>query len=167
VFTSHPVSDDPNNSLNAEIYVMNPDGTGRHQLTFNQYEERAPSWSPDGTQIAFCARIGGNDFEICVMNADGRGFQQLTSNTVPDLTPSWSPDGTQIAFQQGPVGRPQIFIMNSELDPDGTLPKAHPLEDPLPLGRNQAPPVGRGQDARRIGSQRWCRRDLLRRISGG
>jgi Tol biopolymer transport system component len=62
------------------------------------------------------------------MNADGSGFQQLTSNTVPDLTPSWSPDGTQIAFQQGPVGRPQIFIMNSELDPDG--PESAPAGRP-------------------------------------
>jgi dipeptidyl aminopeptidase/acylaminoacyl peptidase len=127
VFTSHPVTDNPLNSTHAEIYVINPDGTGRHQLTFNEWEERAPSWSPDGTKIAFCARIGGNDFEICVMNADGSGFQQLTSNSniISDLTPSWSPDGTQIAFQQFVPGQgAQIFTMNPELNPDGSLPFA-------------------------------------------
>lgn len=119
MFTSHPVTDDPVLSNQAEIYVINPDGTGRLQLTFNDYEERAPSWSPDGTRIVFSGRIGGgrNDFEICVMNADGSGFQQLTNNSVPDLTASWSPDGTQIAFQRTVAGQgPQMFTMN----PDGT-----------------------------------------------
>jgi Tol biopolymer transport system component len=127
VFTSHPVTDHPVLSNQAEIYVINPDGTGRLQLTFNDYEERGPSWSPDGTQILFSARIGGGsaDFEICVMNADGSGFQQLTDNTVPDLTASWSPDGTQIAFHRTVPGQgAQMFTMNPELNPDGTLPVA-------------------------------------------
>ena len=82
-------------------------GAGRQQLTFNDYEERAVAWSPDGTRIAFSARIveaGSREGEICVINADGTGFQQLTSNTLPDLTVSWSPDGTQIAFQRNFAG---------------------------------------------------------------
>src|SRR5215204_319418 len=111
----------PQCSNGAEIYVINPDGTGRLQLTDNEYEERAPSWSPDGSQIVFSGRIGGGtaDFEICVMNADGTGFQQLTNNLVPDLTPSWSPDGTQIAFNRQVAGQgPQMFVMT--LKPDGT-----------------------------------------------
>ena len=125
VFTSHPDTDlGPNNNYpTKEIYVMNPDGSGRHLLTDpNVYEERAPSWSPDGTQIVFMARIDGADFEICVMNADGSDLQQLTFNTLPDLTPSWSPDGTQIAFHRTVVaGDPEMFTMNS----DGT--DAHPV----------------------------------------
>jgi Tol biopolymer transport system component len=115
VFTSHPDTDRglPNNNYpTAEIYVMNPDGTGRHQLTDNLYEERGPSWSPDGTKILFSARIGGPDFEICVMNADGSGFEQLTDNSVGDLTASWSPDGTQIAWHQTPAS--QMFTMNAD-----------------------------------------------------
>jgi len=43
VFTSHPVTDPRVLSNGAEIYVINPDGTGRLQLTDNDYEERGPS----------------------------------------------------------------------------------------------------------------------------
>ena len=127
VFTSHPVTDHPVLSNQAEIYVINPDGTGRLQLTDNDYEERGPSWSPDGTRILFSGRIGGGsaDFEICVMNADGTGVQQLTDNTVPDLTASWSPDGTQIAFHRTVPGQgAQMFTMNPELNDDGSRPVA-------------------------------------------
>ena len=53
-----PSTDNPIHSIQTEIYVMNPDGTGRVQLTNNLVEERAPAWSPDGTRILFMCRIG-------------------------------------------------------------------------------------------------------------
>lgn len=113
VFTSHRADDNHMNALSTEIYVMNPDGTGRQQLTFNTEEERAPSWSPDGTLILYMCRRG--DFEICVMNADGTGVTQLTANTPNDFTPSWSPDGTRILFHRalGPGQGNQLFVMNA------------------------------------------------------
>lgn len=72
----------------------------------------APSWSPDGTVIAFTCQDGAGD-EICVVNADGSGRRQLTSlgpqggpaaYTEEAQTalsnaalPSWSPDGHMLA----------------------------------------------------------------------
>jgi TolB protein len=110
VFTSDPVSDNVNapDYLNKEIYVMNTDGTV-NRLTFNKYEERAPSWSPDGKRIMFLARVGtrpgpnpGFNFEICVMDADGTNLVQLTDNAVFDGTgnSAWSPDGKKIVFHR-------------------------------------------------------------------
>jgi TolB protein len=127
VFTSHPVTDRPNPSNQAEIYVMDPDGSKRLQLTHNDYEERAPAWSPDGTRILFNCRIDGGTttFELCVMNADGTGLVQLTDNSVPDLTATWSPDGQQIVFHRTVAGQgAQLFTMHPALNPDGTLPTA-------------------------------------------
>ena len=117
VFTSHPMTDDalnPNNSVHAEIYVMDTDGTNRVRLTDNLEEERGPAWSPDGTRIVYSARKNGPDFEVCVMNADGTNVVQLTNNTVGDLTPTWSPDGTQIVFHRLVAGRFQLFVMNAD-----------------------------------------------------
>jgi TolB protein len=117
-FTSHSVDDNHQNSVTAEIYVIDPNGAGAPvPLTHNSEEERAPSWSPDGSRICFMCRRGGNDFEICVMNADGTGQQQLTSNTMQDATPTFSPDGQRIVFQrivQGPPPQLQLFVMNAD-----------------------------------------------------
>ena len=40
---------------------------------------RDPSWSPDGSQIAFTSNRDGN-VEIYVMNDDGSGQTRLTNN---------------------------------------------------------------------------------------
>src|SRR3954469_2282602 len=34
-----------------EIYVMNADGSGMRQVTFNTVDDGAPSWSPDGDRL--------------------------------------------------------------------------------------------------------------------
>jgi TolB protein len=127
VYTSHDINDDHNNSVTAEIYVINADGTGAPtRLTYNAEEERAAAWSPDGTRIVFMCRIGAPalpggvlpTFEICVMDADGMNPRRLTTNRTPDLTPTWSPDGQQIIFHKPVSGRLQLFVMTA----DGTGP---------------------------------------------
>ena len=126
VFTRDPVTDQPPppgfNYVSKEIWVMNADGSGQIQLTFNAEEERAPAWSPDGTRIAYSCRKGPltaqgiPTFRICVMNADGTGQTQLTFGLAPvsDLGPHWSPDGTQMVFVRPVAGQQQIFVMNAD-----------------------------------------------------
>lgn len=121
LFTSHAVTDDPQNSATAEIYVVNSVGPSKPiRLTNNTEEERAPSWSPDGKRIVFCCRKGPPNaqglatFEICTMNADGTSQTRITNNAVADLTPSWSPDGREIVFHRPLGGRArfQLFVIN-------------------------------------------------------
>ena len=69
---------------------MNADGSGQINLTNSPDFENHPSWSPDGTKIAFASGRDGND-EIYVMNADGSDQTRLTSDPADDYYPSWSP----------------------------------------------------------------------------
>jgi WD40 repeat protein len=89
---------------NGDIYLLNVDaalqGSGQvaaTRLTTNPASDFDPTWSPDGTRIAFRSQRDGND-EIYMMNADGTCQRNLTNDAVNDWSPAWSPDGTRVAF---------------------------------------------------------------------
>jgi TolB protein len=64
-----------------------------------------PWFSPDGSRVAFFARLFGAQGNIWVMNADGTGAVQLTDSPGLDLMPNWSPDGSSIIYtRQTPEG---------------------------------------------------------------
>jgi len=157
VFTRHPVTDDPRFSNQAELYLMNSDGTGLQRLTSNNEEERAPSWATDGSRIVFMCRIGGDrsDFEICLMNADGTGLTQLTDNSVFDGTPTFSPDGQHILFHRtvgaAGSGNQQLFIMNASLNADGTLPQQTQLTFGTPTSPDGVNNLARWGELRLMG----------------
>src|SRR4051794_21070816 len=87
-----------------DIWVMNADGTGEHSITASLGStDQQPTWSPDGTRIAF-SRSGiapDRGYRIWVVNADGSNPVQLTGLSNPssgDFSPTWSPDGATIAY---------------------------------------------------------------------
>jgi Tol biopolymer transport system component len=119
---------------NAEIYVMNADGSGQTNLTNNAASDSSASWSPDGSRLAFVSTRDGNA-EIYVMNADGSGQNRLTTNAVNDFRPSWSPDGSKIVFGRDTVEAPGTFDIYT-MNPDGTGATNltnHPANDDGPV----------------------------------
>ena len=73
----------------SEIFVINPDGGGRTQLTKSPVLAKviqnsvSPTWSPDGAQIAFLTDRTGK-WEIWVMNADGSNQHPMFAEGVLD-----------------------------------------------------------------------------------
>jgi hypothetical protein len=116
-----------NGDGNDEIYLVKANGTSLTRLTTNVASDADPTWSPDGSKIAFRSNRAGSA-DIYVMNADGSSPIRLTTVSAADYQPSWSPDGTRIAFTSGRDGNPEIYVMNANgsnpvrLTTDGATP---------------------------------------------
>ena len=82
---------------NAEIYVMNADGTGATRLTNDPQPDGRPGFTPDGQSVVFHSARPAGKQQIWVVNVDGTGLTQLTRDSV-NSAPSVSPDGQTIAY---------------------------------------------------------------------
>jgi dipeptidyl aminopeptidase/acylaminoacyl peptidase len=99
------------------IDIMEPDGSNRMRIAETG---ASPSWSPDGTQIAYFDCPSPSPCSIFVMNADGTGVTQITDpeGLGDDYDPAWSPDGSRIAFVRNLTrdGKDHLFLV----DPNGS-----------------------------------------------
>jgi Tol biopolymer transport system component len=85
----------------AQIYTINPDGTGRRQLTHVNGSAVDPDWSPDGRKIVFELDhlSGPTSCSIEIMDADGSNIRDLTgSRQGCEMTPAFTPNGRRIVF---------------------------------------------------------------------
>jgi Tol biopolymer transport system component len=110
---------DGSDSLSGDqnIWVINPDGTGRTPLTKLTSGVTAdhPVWSPNSSRLAFESDQdpsgnstfvdGTGTLNIWVINADGSGATALTKLVTSDFadsrTPAWSSDGSKLAYWSG------------------------------------------------------------------
>ena len=101
----------------AELYLMNSDGSGLVRVTQGVGFVGHPAWSPDGAQLAFDCEVESGNRDICAVNADGTGLVRLTSDPAVDSGPAWSPDGSKLAFSSTRTTQPsELYLMN----PDGS-----------------------------------------------
>jgi Tol biopolymer transport system component len=115
-----------NPEADAEIFTMNPDGTGLEQLTANTENDFQPAWSAQGDAIAFTSQRDSQNQEIYVMDAEPESATnpavRLTNNLASDTDPAFSPDGSRIAFTSTwtASGHPAIYVMDAvDTDNDG------------------------------------------------
>jgi RHS repeat-associated protein len=87
-------------NINKEVYVMNASGSNSVRLTNTLENDDSPTWSIDGTQIAFRS---DRERECCdptnqvwVMSADGSNPLDLSNNGFGDYTPNCQRSQTAI-----------------------------------------------------------------------
>ena len=99
---------------NAEIYVMQADGSNVRRMTNHPAFDNFPVFSPDGTQLAFQSNREEEQVEIYLLNVDGeRAPVRLTrSETRSGLVPGcWSRDGTRMLVYTNQTGHDQIAVI--------------------------------------------------------
>ena len=82
-------------------------------LTKDKFDNLTPTWSPDGSRIAFVSNRSGS-YKLWLMNHDGTGLSPLTTGEGEERYPAWSPDGTKIAFSSTRSGNWDIWWLDVE-----------------------------------------------------
>jgi Tol biopolymer transport system component len=81
-------------SSEPEIYSMRADGTDARRLTVSEQADDQPTWSPDGSRIAFDSDRfypAGQSSELHAMRADGSCVVRLTAGAPRVGDAAWSP----------------------------------------------------------------------------
>jgi len=100
---------------NADIWIMNSDGSNLVNVTDHEAKDHSPAWSPDGDWIAFASVRDSLYWELYLMRPDGSDVQRLTWwEDASDLSPTWSPDGTRLAFASKRDGNWEIYTMDRD-----------------------------------------------------
>ena len=93
-----------------QIYTSDPLGKNAKQLTNSAGRNIEPSFSPDGTLIAFASsRDDENGLKLFLMNSDGTNQKVLIDHPGYALSPKWSPDGKMLIFYANWDGHFQLY----------------------------------------------------------
>lgn len=122
-FTREP---QPGRAESREVYTGSLDGTvPLLRLTVNGQRDDAPTWSPDGSRIAFVSERLGQGPRLFVAGGDGSDARPLYDDGSDQEHPDWSPALDRIAFSRSAsgTGPKSIWIV----DADGRI--AAPVTD--------------------------------------
>ena len=122
--TGEAQGDDPGQFSDWEVFRVDVDRTNLRQLTYNNNHDWAPSWSPDGAQIAF-QRWGDGNYDVYLMNADGTAQRKLTNKRGSDFFDD-VPEGHRANETIGWAATYGITsgVSQSRFAPDGTVTRA-------------------------------------------
>lgn len=77
-----------------DIYIVNADGSGEHQVIDAAGYQMYPAWSPDGLWLAYESGSSTIDgLQIHVMRTDGTDDRTITHDKETNRFPAWSADG--------------------------------------------------------------------------
>ncbi|WP_246666154.1 Tol-Pal system beta propeller repeat protein TolB [Aquamicrobium sp. LC103] len=121
---------------NSNIFTMDLRSRTTTRLTNSNAIDTSPSYSPNGSQIAFTSDRGGRP-HIYVMGADGSNPKRVSFGDGIYSTPVWSPRGDLIAFTKQSGGEFQIGVMRTDGSGERILTSGFLQEGPTwaPNGR--------------------------------
>jgi len=84
-----------------DIYVIEPDGSDRRQITSGLEGISGPTWSRDGTRLAYWTGPAGEPAGLVVTDVDGSDPVAVATTLGPDYEDlEWSADGAGIMYSE-------------------------------------------------------------------
>ena len=99
---------------NRDLYIMDVATRTVTQVTADSTDDTSPSWSPDGTKLAFTSDRNGV-YNLYVTNLATGSTRPVTNVLNGVFSPHWSPTGNKVAFSAFTRGGFDIYITNDSL----------------------------------------------------
>ncbi|HEY7232908.1 MAG TPA: PDZ domain-containing protein [Gemmatimonadaceae bacterium] len=110
-----------------DLWVTSRNGGAARRLTATPGVETDPSFSPDGSLIAYTGTAGRNT-DVYVVPATGGDPKRLTYHPGVDRVRGWTPDGKHVVFGSERTSAPQqSYYRLWSISIDGGLPEALPM----------------------------------------
>lgn len=122
-------------SRTGQLTVINSDGTRLTSVSTPEGGE-SPSWSPDGTRIAYTSFINTRD--VFISSADGSNPVRVTTASEQENNPRWLPDSRQLVFCRVVDGFFQLFTINADGTGEAKL-SANPITHECPPSWSPVP----------------------------
>ncbi|HEX9609696.1 MAG TPA: Ig-like domain-containing protein [Candidatus Limnocylindria bacterium] len=115
----------------ANVWAMNPDGSGQHQVSTELRPVLDYAVSPDGSRM-----VVADGRRLIAMRADGSGREVLTDEGHLEFDPAYAPDGQRLAFGRADAATGEglgLWISSA----DGDDPRQ--VELPAEIGADPTP----------------------------
>jgi len=96
-----------------ELWVMDVDGAGARSLTRDRSIALSPSWSPDGSLLAFSTYRDGGSPHLYVVPATGGKLYPVSVRPGLNTSPAYSPDGRELACTLSKDGNSEIYVLDA------------------------------------------------------
>src|SRR5690606_32881950 len=93
------------------LMVADADGWNPQEVVRSAEPLLSPSWSPDGTRLAYVSFERGNS-EVYVQDIGTGQRQAVTSFRGINGAPAFSPDGSRLALTLSKGGNPDIYVLD-------------------------------------------------------
>lgn len=93
------------------LYVSDSDGYNPRVVLTSRKPVMSPSWSQDGSQIAYVSFERGTP-AVFVQNIFTGQKRMVSARRGINGAPSWSPDGSKLALSLSVDGNPEIYVLS-------------------------------------------------------